>query len=820
MLGITVISLLCCQGQADYWTVDYLAPPSGEVLEVGGLDFMSDGAMVLSTRRGQVWRVDNPDAIDPNDAIFTLICEGLHEGLGLAVINDEIHVLQRSELSKLIDHDGDHIIDEVVTLTQDWGMSGNYHEFAFGLPVDGDGNMYVSLNLGFWDPQWWHGKSRAPYRGWLLRVSPEGEVTPIAGGLRSPAGMGLLEDGTVLVTDNQGDWMPVCPIYAIQEGSFYGHPASMRWSHDQPDTEPSDTQPPTTERAHPAILIPYLWSRSAGNVIQDKTGGAFGPFEGQYFVAELTNGQVVRVDFEEIDGTLQGACWQFRTGVGSTYRAKFGPGAMLYAGMTNRGWGGLAPASGIARIKHTGVMPLEMIHAHLLQDGFEITFTKPLASAPNVFAQKNDYNWWWEYGSPQQNVEQLDVRNVTLSEDGMMATITLDGLEAGKCVYLRLDNAVGEDGTQLLHTEMVYTLNKMPDGSIAYIAKQVEPPIERGQRVEGWLYLTWADAFDVWKNDGVIACDAEFDVDNPTKLKTSEGAGALVARSGNAMSTTFPVVEGEITMRFMLAKDGQGLIRLPIGADILFSDNPDRLPGTILNKNGETIHATSMHSYSGAGIWHDMKVGFQSNPPMVKYIDINGVNVALDVAINGAVDEGPFRIEGVAGDFAFGDVRFRKMTPRQDEYDWMNAFADGLTTPDVQGDIRWHTTDSGEIEVAGNGSLIIPTTFADYAAIRFDVKIDGGGHATIEMGDGAFWIDVAVAGSRKTGGITGHQINANLIGAGEWCSIEVSQVETTAVLLNGIPIISGQAAPSIRGGFIRIVVSDNASIHIRNTKLH
>jgi hypothetical protein len=465
-------------------------------------------------------------------------------------------------------------------------------------------------------------------------------------------------------------------------------------------------------------------------------------------------------------------------------------------------------------------MPLEMVRAHLLQDGFEITFTKPLADIPEVNAKKYDYNWWWEYGSPQQNIEELHVRNVTLSEDGMMATILLDGLEAGKCVLVTLNNAVSEDGTPLLHTEMAYTLNKMPDGTIAYIAKQAEPPIERGHRVEGWLYLTWADAFDRWKNEGVIAVNAELDIDNPTHLKTSDGPGALVVRSGMGMSTTFPFEEGEITMKFMLAKDGQGLLRLPIGAGILFSDDVENLPGTVLKKNGEIIHKNKMRSYLGAGIWHDMKVGFQSDPPIVKYVDINGVNVALDVTIEVTdVNTGPIRIEGLKGDFAFGDVRLRRMMPHQDTHDWVDATADDSTWT-TEGDVRWHITDSGEIEVAGNGALVIPTTSVDYSAIRFDAKIDGGGQGAIELGDGVFWIDLATSGNRKTGGITGNPVNTNLIDRGEWCALEVSQQETTTLLLNRILIISERTTPSIRGNTIRIVVSDNASVHIRSVQLH
>jgi len=55
-LCITTIVLL----QSPY-TTDYLTEPDGAVLEVGGMAFMADGDMVVSTRRGQVWRIDNPN---------------------------------------------------------------------------------------------------------------------------------------------------------------------------------------------------------------------------------------------------------------------------------------------------------------------------------------------------------------------------------------------------------------------------------------------------------------------------------------------------------------------------------------------------------------------------------------------------------------------------------------------------------------------------------------------------------------------------------------------------------------------------------------
>lgn len=771
------------------WTVDYLTPPEGEVLEVGGIGFLSDGDLIASTRRGQVWRVDNPNAQNPNDATFTLICEGLHEGLGLAVIDDAIFVMQRGEIAKLVDLDGDTIIDEVQTITQDWGMSGNYHEFGFGLPTDKDGNMYFSLNVGFWNPHWWHGKSRAPYRGWVLKVTPDGQVTPLAGGLRSPAGMGFMEDGTLLVTDNQGDWMAVCPVYAIKEGAFYGHPASLRWYENQPNVEPSDTQPhPEIKREHPVLWLPYEWSRSTGNVIHDTTGG---PFDGQYLIAELTNGQILRADFEEIDGVLQGACWLAHSRIGSAYHIKHGPDGTLYVGMTNRGWGGLAPGDGIARIKYNGKMPLEIKNAHLVKNGFVVSFTKPLMNLPTVTGQKYDYNYWWEYGSPKQHVEDLVIPKVTLSEDGVTLNISVDNLEAGKCVMLTLENATSKDGQQLLHDKMSYTINKMPGGELVYVAKQVIPPVERGEEVEGWLYLTWADAFDVWHNHGVELCDAELDVENPTQLISSPGMSALVAQEGESMETMFEVTEGEIKMAFMLAEGSEAVVRLP---------NELTVPLRDFQEGG----------YLGAGIWHDLQIQFTTNPPAVTKVEINSVptTVGTSSTSNNPVPS-PIAIVCTKGNFAFGDVRYRKTEKQALSSDW-SALSYNDSEIQSKKNVIVGSSDGGDIVVSGTGTIRIPHKDT-FSAIQFDAKINGLGTGKITIGD--MDVYVATQGNQKTGSTTAHSIRANLVDQNEWCTIEIQQKLNTTVLLNGIPLFVGEA-PAIKDGALDITVN-NAELSLR-----
>ena len=137
-----------------------------------------------------LFRSENALAEDPRDARFHLWAEGLQEGLGLATVGEEVYVLQRGELSRVSDTDGDDRVDRVETISMDWGLSGNYHEFGFGLPRDDAGSFYASFNVGFWDPQGWHGRSRAEHRGGGLRFAPDGRTPRVGGGVWGPGGLG------------------------------------------------------------------------------------------------------------------------------------------------------------------------------------------------------------------------------------------------------------------------------------------------------------------------------------------------------------------------------------------------------------------------------------------------------------------------------------------------------------------------------------------------------------------------------------------------------------------------------------------------------
>jgi glucose/arabinose dehydrogenase len=724
--------------EARYYAVDYLAPPDGAVLEVGGMDFLSDGRLAVSTRRGQVWLVEDPLAADPAAARFTLFAEGLDEGLGLKVLpaagvdgrgqGDALFVLQRGELSRLFDLDGDGRCDRIETVSSAWGLSGNYHEFAFGLPADDQGSLYVTLNVGFGSPRWWVGQSWVPWRGWCLRIDPlTGRTEPVASGLRSPAGLGRDAAGRIYVTDNQGDWLPACPLHVLQEGAFYGHPTSLRWRADwaAAGALPSDSLPVPVERTPPALWLPYKWSRSTGSLVEDDTGGAFGPFGGQLILAELTNGMLLRAQLEEVQGALQGAVWPLRQRVGSLVRVAFASDGTLFGGLTNRGWGGLPPADGLCRVRWTGETPFEVQRVHLLQDGLQLTFTEPLAAdctpAPDaVTLTQYDYDWWWEYGSPERRTTRVAVDDVSVGPDRRTLVLRAP-LRAAMMARVVLSGLRGASGAPLLHDEFAYAVNQLPHGprTAEQIAKVAEPPPPRELFDEGWLRLTFLDALDQWTSQGWSLVDAEMDGRHPERFLVAAGAGALVnvphevadaPRSGppGAAPTDFtsrPVFGGgRFHVEYLLPQGGRTTLWLMgrYGLDLPDAAHPSESAanpagtrhGALLSAGQPAGHPPLLNGYLGAGQWHDLDVDF--TPPRfdaagrklsnarIERVLLNDVLLHEGLELDGPAPDaplagqpeaavGPLVLAGTRGAVALRQIRVRPLRV-PDEDGWVPLF--------------------------------------------------------------------------------------------------------------------------------------------------
>ena len=811
-------ALVLAQEERDHWTVEFYETPTGERLEVGGLDFLPDGTLVLCTRRGQVWLVRDPLAEDVKSARFELFAEGLQEGLGLRVLDGVIHVVQRGELSRLLDTDGDGRCDRIETITNAWGLSENYHEFGYGLPVDKQGNFYVSLNVAFLSPKWWHGKSNVPWRGWVLKISPEGELSPYAAGFRSPNGLGISPDDEVFLTDNQGDWMPVCPIVHVEEGKFFSHPASLRWTEEygDGDTEPDDIQPVDTKRSPAAIWIPYEWSRSTGSLVWDQTGGKFGPFEGQAIVAELTNGMLLRAHFEKVRGVTQGAIWPLRHKVGSANRVRFAPDGTMMVGLTNRGWGGEKPGDGLARVRFTGKTPFEVATVNVLDTGFRLTFTEPLADGvefgpENVEVEQYDYDWWWEYGSPQRHFAKRTIFGVDLEGDRRSATIGVQGLEAGMMARVTIRGIEGASGGALLHDTFHYTINRLPSGSDdpPLVAKVVQPPPPKEQQEEGWLYLSWGAPDHDWNGEGWTLANAELEGEDHSSFQLSEGDGAYVpeaaAETARLMSR-WSFEDTETSLQFKLAEGAGGTLWLQgrYGLELLdetdLAKGGEPSSGRLAGGSGFAGKAPDRKAVRRAGDWNRLDVRFRAprfdesgaktEKARILRVLMNNQLLHQDVEVDGPSDGapldseakvGPLVLQGGEAGFALSSVRVRKIQEgeKKNEPGWERIF-DGKTLD------GWKISDNGAWAVengaiVGRGArshLFSPrddyTDFEFRAKVKINDKGNSGMYFRVQYGPG--WpagyeaqVNSTFSDPQKTGSLyTLAPIRTTLIPANVW----------------------------------------------------
>lgn len=464
----------------DYYDLETIPLPPGTE-SCDAIAFLPNGRLVACFKNGQVY------TYEPRAKTWHLFAEGLHQPLGvLPVSNTEILVMQLPELTLLVDRDADGRADTFRTVSDDFGMSGNYAEFAFGPVKDSRGNLFFSLGTGshFGRPltqevrgeynqygAWGRMTSPVPYRGWIMKITPDGRTHPWAVGLREPNGLGLDAHDRLFAIDNQGDWVGASSLYHIEEGNFYGHVPPLVWHPDFKDKQPLDTPVPELDRrrTRAAVVFPYGdMSNSPGQMIWDTTDGKFGPFDGQMFIGEMSHRRLMRVMLEEVDGAIQGAVTPFfeheSLHMGNN-RLAFDSAGSLWIGQTKyAAWAG---ESGLQKLTWKGTSPLDVAAMSVTDDGFELTFTRPvdpkIAGDVASYALKTYfYNYHERYGSAKYDLRDVPLVAATVSADRRRVALKLPQLEAWRIYDLRLTGLVSDDGAHpLVNPWVVYTLNRL-----------------------------------------------------------------------------------------------------------------------------------------------------------------------------------------------------------------------------------------------------------------------------------------------------------------------------------------------------------------------
>ncbi len=207
-----------------------------------------------------------------------------------------------------------------------------------------------------------------------------GAIEYIAGGLRTPNGINFGPGGRLLVTDNQGGWVPTSKLVEIKPGGFYNMFTTFR----DPITGASvpgrfDNQPVTP----PVVWMPHneIANSPSTPVVMEE-----GLFAGQLAIGDVTYGGLQRVFLEEVDGKLQGALYRMTQGLeAGINEVAVGPDGDLYLGGIGYDGNWNQPGKlryGFQKLRANDTVTMDILKTEITETGFKLTYTKPLSRRP------------------------------------------------------------------------------------------------------------------------------------------------------------------------------------------------------------------------------------------------------------------------------------------------------------------------------------------------------------------------------------------------------------------------------------------------------
>lgn len=417
---------------------------------------MPGGDLVFSSLKGHVLVASDSDGDGIEDALREF-GGGLAAPFGVLPDGRGLIVAHKPEVVRLTDSDGDGRADRRQVLSTGWGYSDNYHDWTCGFVRDSKGNLYFGLGSDYSQPQ--RPVDRSLWRGAVLRLSPDGRTEPVSWSFRYPVGFAIDRQDRVFVTDNQGVQNTFNEINHVQPGRHYGVP-----SRHEPDPE----QPETT----PAIRVPHPWVRSVNGIVflpeEHKS-----PFAGHAIGAEYDTHLLIRLSFQTVGQSVQGAAYYFsRPGYEGGGENFVGPiclhaddnGDLYIGSIHDSGWLGGRNTGAIERLRfQASGLPNGIRELRATPRGFEIE----LLRAPSVEVVKPQHvsisaytrKWQGSYATPDSSRHDVPVSDVTQSSDGRTLSVTVGVPLRREFVY---EVSIGALGADLFPATGHYTMKQVP----------------------------------------------------------------------------------------------------------------------------------------------------------------------------------------------------------------------------------------------------------------------------------------------------------------------------------------------------------------------
>ncbi|WP_425616090.1 hypothetical protein NA78x_006029 [Anatilimnocola sp. NA78] len=432
------------------------------------LAWRPNGDLVVASLKGQVIAFKAETLSQPLPQ-SELLADGLAAPYGIKAGADYVDVAAKYALLRV--NSATNKTTQFQALASGWGYTSDYHDWAVGLPQDGEGNYYLALPC-FQDNR---PAIAEKFKGSVLRLTPLRSVEDpyfhmevLTHGHRFPMGMALNAKDELFVTDNQGNYNPFNELNFVQPGKHYGF---VNKGAQKPD-----------KLTPPAIDIPHPWTRSVNGICflttpkQLQAAGKkihFGPLEGHLVGCEYDTRRLIRMSLQKVNGDYQGCSYPLTVPT-TPEESPLGPiccevspaGELVIGNLRDSGWGA---GNNIGEVIRIQIDPAKLGHGlaemRATKTGFELDFFEPVDDKLAADVANYSLSSYRRESTPAYGGNDIDRRTekvvtAELSPDKKRVTLTVNDLRAGHNYELRL-KSLAADGSAFHPAEAHYTLRSL-----------------------------------------------------------------------------------------------------------------------------------------------------------------------------------------------------------------------------------------------------------------------------------------------------------------------------------------------------------------------
>ncbi|MEX2397439.1 MAG: DUF6797 domain-containing protein, partial [Balneolales bacterium] len=398
------------------------------------MDFFTDNRAAVVTFDGDVWMVEGIDQ-ELQNLQWRRFASGMYEPQSLEIVDDAIYVYGKDGITRLNDLNDDGVADYYENFSNLMTQSIESREWANDMVADPDGGFYVAkgaaLDMGpqSSEPVISGVRAGSRHSGSITKVSPDGrDIKFYATGFRGPY-LGIHpESGVLTASDQQGHHVPSTPLLLVEEGDYYGVPATAH-------------RDPVPEITPPLAWIPHNVDQSAISQAWI-TGDRMGPLNGDLINLSYGRPGLFRVLIDSTDNTLQGGVSLIEANYPApTMKGVMNPldGQLYITGFTL--WGSRSQGvSAVSRLRYTGLPSTLPAGFKAREGGIIINFDVELdeetvADPQNYRVERWNYQRTGEYGSGHFKLdgtpgqEYLPVTSAHLSEDKKSILLAVPNIE-------------------------------------------------------------------------------------------------------------------------------------------------------------------------------------------------------------------------------------------------------------------------------------------------------------------------------------------------------------------------------------------------------